>query len=115
MKLRITFLLVFIILSACEKEEPIIASEFRVVVEGTADLACRLPVIRFLDKEAEVKEQTNLETLTYTAVNLDNTLNVAGNILIIEFTKVKDEELRVCNHFGINIPGVSIVKARLVD
>ena len=115
MKLRITFLLVFIILSACEKEEPIIGSEFRVVVESTADLACRLPVIRFLDKETEVKERTNLETLTYTAVNLDNTLNVVGNNLIIEFRKVKDEELRICNTFGIMIPGVSIVNARLAD
>jgi hypothetical protein len=115
MKLRITFLLVFIILSACEKEEPIIGSEFRVVVEGTSDLACSLPVIRFLDNEAEVNERTNLETLTYNAINLDNSLNVVGNTLIIEFRKVKDEELRVCNHFRINISGVSIVKARLAD
>jgi hypothetical protein len=115
MKLRITFLLVFIILSACEKEEPIIGSEFRVVVESTSDLICYLPVIRFLDKEAQVKDQTDLETLTYNAIRLDKALNVVGNILIIEFTQVADEELLVCNTSGIPIPGVSIVKARLAD
>jgi hypothetical protein len=115
MKLRITFLLVFIILSACEKEEPIIGSEFRVVVESTSDPICYLPVIRFLDKEAQVKDQTDLETLTYNAIRLDKALNVVGNILIIEFTQVADEELLVCNTLGIPIPGVSIVKARLAD
>jgi len=40
---------------------------------------------------------------------------VVGNILIIEFTQVADEELLVCNTSGIPIPGVSIVKARLAD
>jgi hypothetical protein len=115
MRIRTIFLLIFLIASSCEKEEPIIKNEFRVVVEDTRDLACYLPVIRFLDKEAQVKQRTNLETLTYNALKLENALNVAGNILIIEFNQVADPDIRVCNTFGIPIPGVSIVKARLGD
>jgi hypothetical protein len=115
MKIRTKFLLIFILASSCEKEEPILGNEFRVVVESTSDLACYLPVIRFLDKEAQVKEQTNLETLTYNAISLDKALNVVGNTLIIEFTQVADTDLRVCNTLGIPIPKVSIVNARLAD
>jgi hypothetical protein len=115
MRIRTIFLLIFLIASSCEKEEPIIKNEFRVVVEDTRDLACYLPVIRFLDKEDQVKKQTDLETLTYSAINLDNSFNITGNILIIEFRKVKDEELRICNTLGIPFPGVFIVNTRLAD
>ncbi|MFT5772907.1 MAG: hypothetical protein ACI9ZX_002311, partial [Algoriphagus sp.] len=52
--------MVCFLLLACEKEEPTIRNEFRVVVESTSDLACYLPVIRFLEKDARVKEQTDL-------------------------------------------------------
>ncbi|MFT7204815.1 MAG: hypothetical protein ACI8YP_003306 [Algoriphagus sp.] len=107
--------MVCFLLLACEKEEPTIRNEFRVVVESTSDLACYLPVIRFLEKDARVKEQTDLDTLTYNAVSLDEALNKVGNLLIIEFRKLKYEELRICNTFGIPIPGVLIVNARLAD
>ena len=65
MKTRIIFLLGLFIAFSCEDESVLADNEFTVVVESTADLACALPVIRFLDKEAEVKERTKLETLTY--------------------------------------------------
>lgn len=115
MEIRFAFLLIFLFASSCEKEEPTIRNEFRVVVESTSDLACYLPVIRFLDKETEVKERTKLETLTYNAVSLDETLNKVGNLLIIEFTQVENKDLRICNTFGIPIPPVFIVNARISD
>ena len=113
MKTRTIFLLGFFLAFSCEDEDALANNEFTVIVESTADLACALPVIRFLDKGAEVKKRTKLETLTYNAYHLDNTLNVTGEKLIVEFEDVKDEDLRVCNTLGIGIPGISIIKARL--
>ena len=115
MKTRIVFLLGLFIAFSCEDEAVIADKEFTVVVESTADLACALPVIRFLDKAPDVKKSTKLETLTYNAYHLDDSLDAIGNTLIIEFTGVQDEELRACNTFGIAIPAVSIVKARLTN
>lgn len=115
MKTRIVFLLGLFVAFSCEDEAVIADNEFTVVVESTADLACALPVIRFLDKEPDVKKRTKLETLTYNAYHLDDSLNANGNKLIIEFTEVQDEESRVCNTHGIAIPKISIVKARLTN
>ena len=113
MKTRIIFLLGLFIAFSCEDESVLADNEFPVVVESTADLACALPVIRFLDKEAEVKERTKLETLTYNAYHLDNSLNVTGAKLTVEFAEVQDEDLRACNTLGIGIPGLSILNGRL--
>lgn len=90
-------------------------NEFRVVVENTADISCGLPIISFLDKEADVKQRTNRETLSYNAYSLDNSLNTAGNILLIEFTELSDQDIRVCNTLGIPYPGIKILSARIAD
>ena len=89
--------------------------EFRVIVESTSDISCSLPIIRFLDKEAEVKAQTGLETLTYNAYHLDNSLNVVGNSILVEFTEVRDEDLLACLAIGISYPGIAITNARLAN
>jgi hypothetical protein len=115
MKTRIVILLGLLITFSCEDENTLADNEFTVIIESTADLACALPVIRFLNKGAEVKQRTKLETLTYNAYNLDKSLNVSGEKLIIEFEEVQDEDLRVCNTLGIGIPGISIIKAQRKD
>ncbi|MEP1956742.1 MAG: hypothetical protein ABJ333_15340 [Algoriphagus sp.] len=107
-------MLLLLFLASCEKEETPI-NEFRVVVESTADISCGLPVIRFLDKESEVKRLTDFNTLSYNAYSLDNSLNTAGDTLIIQFIKLSDENFRICNRLGISYPGIKIVSARLAD
>ena len=115
MKIRLLFLIGLFATFSCENEDMLAGNEFIVVVESNADLACALPVNRFLDKGDEVKKRTKLETLTYNAYHLDNSLNVIGEELTIEFGEVKDEDLRACNTLGIGIPGISILKARLTN
>lgn len=115
MKIRLLFLIGLLATFSCENEDTFADNEFIVIVESTADLACALPVIRFLEKGEEVKKRTKLETLTYNAYHLDNSLNVTGEKLIIEFGEVRDEDLRACNTLGIGILGISILKARLTN
>ena len=114
MKTYATLFLLLLLASSCYKDE-MINNGFRVVVENKADISCRLPVIRFLNKEAEVKRRTKLESLTYNAYQLDNSLNIVGDTLIVEFTQVMDEDLRPCLAFGISYPGIAIVNARIAD
>lgn len=115
MKTRLPFLLFLFLFGSCETEEPIATDEFRVVVESTSDLACGLPVIRFLDKAAELRSITNLETLTFNAYNLEAPLNELGAFLIIEVTQANDVDFRICNTLGVPLPGLTIEKARLAD
>jgi len=112
MKKSIVLLSGLFLVFSCEKEDVLAGNEFTVVVESKADLACSLPVIRFLDREDEVRKKTKLETLTYNAYHLESSLNVVGEELIIEFTELADEDMRVCNTLGITIPGLSIISAR---
>ncbi|WP_057938310.1 hypothetical protein [Algoriphagus resistens] len=114
MKTRITLLLLLFWAVSCEKED-MIDKGFKIVVENNSDISCGLPVIRFLNKEAEVKALTDLKTLTYNAYHLDNSLNAVGNTLIVEFTQVMEEDLRACLAIGISYPGISIINARLTD
>lgn len=108
------FPLLLVLLSSCDKED-MINNEFRVVVESTSDISCSLPVIRFLDREAEVKSLTNSQTLTYNAYHLDPSLNILGNSLLVEFTQIVEEDLRPCLDIGISYPGISIQNARIAD
>jgi hypothetical protein len=114
MKTKLTFLLLILFASSCDKEG-MPFKEFIVIVEATADVSCGLPVIRFLGKEAEVRQRTNLEALTYNAYSLDNSLNTAGILLYIEFTELSDQDFRACNTLGITYPGIKITSARPVD
>lgn len=100
---------------SCESENALYNNEFTVIVEDTADLACGLPVIRFLDKTSPVRKKTSLETLTYSAYELDDSLNIVGTKLIVEFTEVSPENSRVCNTLGVSYPGITIVNARLAN
>jgi hypothetical protein len=115
MKLRVVLFFGTFLLLSCGNDEILPGNEFTVIVENTSDLACALPVIRFLDKEIEVKKKTKLETLTYNAYHLNNSLNVNGRKLIIEFTLVANEDMRACNTLGIGFPGISITNARFLD
>ena len=106
--------LLFILLS-CDDSETNTVEEFTVVVESTADLACALPLVRFKDSMLKVKGKTSVESLVYTAYQLDPSLNVQGAELIIEFKDVLPEDLRVCNTLGIFYPSIAIVTATKVN
>lgn len=113
-KILILSFLVLVFIS-CENKDVLPDNKFTVIVENESDIACSLPVIRFLDDLEKVKEKTSLQTLTYVAYRLDNTLNVSRAKLTIEFTKVEPEDLRACNTLGIAFPGVAIVTAQIFD
>jgi hypothetical protein len=112
MKTKLVFFLGLFILYSCDNEDTLADNEFLVVIENTADIACSLPVIHFLQKEEQVKKKTSIETLTYNAYHLDNSLNVVGTKLIIEFTRISTQDIHVCNTLGTGYPGISIVRAR---
>lgn len=97
---------------SCRDEQVIPNNEFTVIVENTNDPACHLPLIRFLEKENQVKKRTSYESLVYNAYFLDNNLNIVGKKLIIEFKDVDLKDLRVCNTMWIGYPGIAIVSAR---
>jgi hypothetical protein len=115
MKIGVIMLFILFFIFSCKNDEILVSNEFTVIVESTADFTCYLPVIRFLDNEDEVKKRTGMETLTYNAYHLDSSLNVVGNTLTIDFTQVTDEDIRVCNTFGIPIPGIVIISERLTE
>lgn len=100
---------------SCQEDLDPREREFAVVIEQTSDISCGLPVIRFLDREDEVKEKTLKKSLIYNAVNLEESLNVVGKELIIEFEEVQEKDFRPCLAIGIPYPGISIVKARSIN
>ena len=104
-------LLIGVVLS-CDDDSMSGSNEFTVIVESTSDMACFLPIIRFTNKFEKVREKTSLETLVYNAYQLDNSLNVVGAQLIIEFEDVAPEDFRACNTLYIGYPGITIINAR---
>lgn len=100
---------------SCRDDSDPRTKEFTVIVEQTNDISCHLPVIRFLDREDEVRAKTKKETLSYNAYELEKSLNVIGNELIIEFGKVQEEDFRACLAIGISYPEIAILKARLKE
>ncbi len=108
----IVFGLLISIALSCDDDSMFGSNEFTVVVESTSDMACSLPIIRFTNKFEKVRRKTSLETLEYNVYHLDNSLNVVGAQLIIEFEDVALEDLRACKMFGIGYPGIAIIKAR---
>ena len=98
---------------SCESQNDASENEFTVIVESKSDFACGLPLIRFLENQSRVQERTQLETMTYNVYHLDNSLNIVGTKLIIEFQEVASEDMQACNTMGIMYPAISIVKARL--
>jgi hypothetical protein len=110
--LKIIIMLFIGALISCENDDILADDEFLVIVDSESDLACSLPVIRFLDKAEKVKEKTSLETLTYNAHNLDDNLNVTGTMLLIKFKETVPEDFRACNTLGIGYPWITIVNAR---
>jgi len=115
--MKAVHLLFFGILLAfsCQDDPDPRKEEFAVIIEETNDISCGLPVIRFLDREEEVRGKTKKETLSYNAYGLEQSLNVEGNELIIEFGEVPEENFRACLAIGISYPGIAILKARLKD
>jgi hypothetical protein len=111
--LKIIIMLFLGALISCENDDILAHDEFLVIVDSESDLACSLPVIRFLDKVEKVKEKTSLETLTYNAHNLDSNLNITGTRLLVKFTETASEDFRVCNTLGIGYPWITIIEARL--
>jgi len=110
-RLTVAGLLIGVVLS-CDDDSMSGRNEFTVIVESTSDMACSLPIIRFTNKFEKVRRKTSLETLEYNVYHLDNSLNVVGAQLIIEFKDVAPEDLRACKMFGIGYPAIAIIKAR---
>ncbi len=111
--LKIIIILFLAALVSCENDDILTDDEFLVIVDSEGDVACGLPVIRFLDQAENVREKTSLETLTYNAHNLDNNLNVTGTTLLIKFKETVPEDFRACNTLGISFPWITITDARL--
>lgn len=110
-RLTVAGLLIGVVLS-CDDDSMSGRNEFTVIVESTSDMACSLPIIRFTNKFEKVRSKTSYETLVYNAYHLDNSLNVVGAQLIIEFEDVAPEDFRACNMLYIGYPGVAITSAR---
>ncbi len=106
------FLVGLLAVLSCD-DDALPEGEFVVIVENTSDVACGLPVIRFLDNGKQVRKRTGHETMIYLARHLDSTLNVVDTKLVISFSEVAIEDIRVCNALGIMNPQISIVSARL--
>ena len=104
-------LLISVVLS-CDDDSMSGSNEFTVIVESTSDMACYLPIIHFTNKFENVRSKTSYETLVYNAYHLDNSLNVVGAQLIIEFEDVAPEDFRACNTLYIGYPGIAIINAR---
>ena len=100
---------------SCQEDLDPRIKEFSVIIEQTSDSSCGLPVIRFLEREDEVRAKTKKESLTYNAFNLEESLNVVGKELIIEFGEIQEKDFRPCNTLGISYPAISILKARSKD
>jgi hypothetical protein len=105
MKLKYLAIIGTLFSFSCQEDLDPREKEFEVVIEQTSDMSCGLPVIRFLDREDEVKEKTQRESLVYNAFNLEESLNEVGKELIIEFEEVQEKDFRICNHYGISYPG----------
>jgi hypothetical protein len=114
-KVALLVALVISLLFSCENENDARDNEFTVIVESKSDFACGLPLIRFLGDQSRVQERTRMEVMTYNAYHLDNSLNIVGAKLIIEFEEVAHEDMRFCTTLGIGYPAVSIVKARMAN
>jgi hypothetical protein len=110
---KIVVLIFVATLISCENNDILVDDEFLVIVDSERDLACGLPVIRFLDKTEKVRKLTSLETLTYNAYNLESSLSVTGTILLVKFTETAPENYRVCSTLGIAYPWITIVSAKL--
>jgi hypothetical protein len=111
--LRTIIVIAIGILVSCERNEINVNDEFLVIVEEEKDIACGLPVLKFLDRAENVKEKTSYETLTYIAHQLDSSFNKKGTELIIKFNRTIPEDLVPCNALGIWYPGITVLEARL--
>lgn len=110
--LKIIGILFFSIVVSCQSDDTHPEDEFLVIVTDGGDISCSLPVIQFLDNFEKVKAKTSLETLTYNAYKLDDSLNIPGKKLIIRFILTPPEDHRACNTLGIFFPWITITEAR---
>jgi len=77
-------------------------------------VACRLPVLGFLEDSVRIRMATNRNDLVYTVIDLPATFAVQNKNLYVSVAVLKPEEEFACTTLGISYPHLKIldVKAR---
>jgi hypothetical protein len=109
----LTFLMFAVFFVGCENHD---FGEGRatVIVEETADIACGLPVIRFLTAPDGSAPADFSGSEVFTAFNLESSLIVEGAELIITFDEVPAEKLQPCLAVGTWYQSIWITSARRI-
>lgn len=103
-----------IMVSGCEYHD-IYGEEFLVIVESQGDMACGLPVVRFVQPSDRLETKTSSKSLHYHVMGLDSELNVPGNEVLVRFHMTPPEDMTPCLAIGIWYPRISILEARVAN